>query len=199
MPKVTDVRDLLVHELGVAYAVEKAVEAALPKMAKEANSQEIARGFEQHLQETREHVATLEEAFGLLGEKPRRGKSPAVEGLTLEHKGFAADAADDVHPEVLDLVALGSAAAVEHHEIASYERLITLAEGAGANEIVTLLQRNLSQEQRMLEHAKSMARRLGSRESTLDEDLKPRVEREVEGEPRPVFDEAVRPSTPERR
>ena len=33
MAKVTDPRDLLVHELGVVYAAEKLIEAALPKMA----------------------------------------------------------------------------------------------------------------------------------------------------------------------
>ncbi|MBA2383542.1 MAG: ferritin-like domain-containing protein [Actinobacteria bacterium] len=178
MSKVTDPRDLLVHDLGVVYAAEKLIEAALPKMAKEANDDELGTGFERHLEETREHVSNLEEVFRLLGEKPQRGKSPAVEGLTLQHKGFAAAAADDVQPEVLDLVALGSAAATEHHEISAYESLITLAEGVGETDIVPLLERNLDQERNMLARAKDLARRLGSQGSELDEDLRLGLERE---------------------
>jgi ferritin-like metal-binding protein YciE len=178
MPKVTDTHDLLLHELGVVYAAEKAIERTLPKLAKEANDEQLARGFERHLEETRGHVSNLEEAFRSLGEKPGRAKAPAVEGLVAQHKGFAADAADDVQPEVLDLVALSSAAATEHHEIAAYESLITLAEGVGASEIVPFLERNLEQERNMLEQTQSLARRLGSRAAALDEDLRLGVERE---------------------
>jgi ferritin-like metal-binding protein YciE len=178
MAKVTDPRDLLVHELGVVYAAEKLIEAALPKMAKEANDRDIANAFEHHLEETRQHIGNLEESFGLLGEKPQRGKSPAVEGLIVQHKGFAAAAGDDVQPEVLDLVALGSASATEHHEISAYESLIALAEGVGATEIVPLLERNLEQERSMLERAKATARRIGSQERDLDEDLRGRIEQD---------------------
>ena len=101
-----------------------------------------------------------------------------MEGLVVEHKGFAAAAADDVQPEVLDLVALGSASATEHHEIAAYESLIALAEGVGATDIVPLLERNLEQERNMLERAKATARRIGSQERDLDEDLRGRIEQD---------------------
>lgn len=178
MPKVTDPRDLLVHELGVAYAAEKLIEAALPKMVKEANDKDLASGLEHHLEETRQHISNLEESFRLLGEKPQRGKSPAVEGLVVQHKGFAAAAADDVLPEVLDLVALGSASATEHHEISAYESLIALAEGVGATDILPLLERNLEQERAMLERAKATARRIGSQYGELDEDLRRQIDPE---------------------
>lgn len=180
MPKVTDPRDLLVRELGVVYAAEKTIARTLPKLAKEANDSELARGFERHLEETREHVSNLEEAFRLLGVKPRQTKSPAIEGLTLEHKAFAADAADDVLPEVLDLVALSSAAATEHHEISAYESLITLAEGVGEPDLVPILERSLQQERNMLAKAKELARRLGSQEADLNADLQSGLARERE-------------------
>ncbi len=178
MAKVTDSRDLLIHELGVVYAAEKLIEAALPKMVKEANDKDLATALEHHLEETRQHVSNLEESFRLLGEKPARGKSPAVEGLVVEHKGFAAAAADDVQPEVLDLVALTSASATEHHEIAAYESLIALAEGVEATNIVPLLERNLEQERTMLERAKATARRIGSQDRELDEDLRRQIDQE---------------------
>jgi ferritin-like metal-binding protein YciE len=178
MAKVTDPRDLLVHELGVVYAAEKLIEAALPKLVKEANDKDLADGLEHHLEETHQQIGNLEESFRLLGEKPTRGKAPAVEGLMVEHKGFAAAAADDVLPEVLDLVALASASATEHHEIAAYESLIALAEGVGATDILPLLERNLEQERNMLERAKATARRIGAQDRELDEDLRRRIEQE---------------------
>jgi ferritin-like metal-binding protein YciE len=160
MPKVTDARDLLVQQLAVVYGSEKAIEGMLQKLAREANDEELAAGFERHREETRGQIANLEQAFRLLGEKPRRAKAPAVEGLELQHKAFAADAADDVLPEVLDLVALASASTTEHFEIAAYETLIMLAESLEAIELVQPLQDNLEQEQRMLGEAKGLAQRL---------------------------------------
>lgn len=175
---MTDPRDLLVRDLAVVYTAEKAIERTLPKLAKEANDTALARGFERHLDETREHVSNLEEVFRLLGEKPRGAKSPAIEGLTLEHKAFAADAADDVLPEVLDLVALGSAAATEHHEISAYESLITLAKGLEETEIVPLLERNLEQERKMLANTKELARTLVSQDSNMTADLRSGIGRD---------------------
>ena len=161
MAKVTDARDLLTYKLQVVYAVEKQVDGMLPKLAQEANDEELRRGFERHREETQEQLANLERVFELLGEKPQRGKAPAAEGLELEHKAFAAQASDDVLPEVLDMVALASAAATEHHEIAAYESLITLAESFGARELVEPLEANLRQEQHMLEQVQKLAGRLG--------------------------------------
>lgn len=177
MPKVTDARDLLVHQLAVAHATEKGVAAALPKLAKEANNGELRSGLERHLEETRGQIRVLEQAFELLGEKRRPAKALAFEGLDLQHRGFAVEAADDVLPDVLDTVALASAAATEHLEIATYESLITLAEALGADELVRLLQQNLEQEQRMLGQVQGLARRLGTAEqaaageTSLSEDL----------------------------
>jgi ferritin-like metal-binding protein YciE len=165
MAKVTDMRDLLVHELAVVYASEKTVESMLPKLAREANDEELSAGLERHREETRAQIENLERAFELLGEKPRRAKAPAMDGLQLQHKAFAAEASEDVLPEVLDLVTLSSATATEHHEIAAYEALITLARTVGAEGIVEPLLENLEQEERMLGQAQGLARRLGAAEA----------------------------------
>lgn len=186
MPKVTDVRDLLVHKLAVAHGVEKAVEGMLPKLAREANDDRLRAGFERHLEETRDQIGVLEQAFELLGERPRRGKAPAVEGLQLEHKAFAAEASDDVLPDVLDLVALGSAAATEHHEIAMYEALISLAQSLEANELVELFQRNLEQEQRMLEQVRRLSAQLGGLEAEDERSLAGDLAQGLRQTPAPV-------------
>lgn len=171
MPKVREPADLLEYKLGVLLATEKAIAKSLPRMKKEANDAELARGLERHLEETKQHVANLEEAFRRLGRRPRRAKAPAMEGLELAHKGFAAEASDDVLPDVLDSVAVSSAAAVEHHEIAGYESLITLAEGVGAREVAELANRNLEQDRRMLEETKKIAARFAKAKPEMQEAL----------------------------
>ena len=162
MAKVTDPMSLFEYKLGVALAGEKAVERMLRTLAKEANDAQLRSGFERHADETREHIRNVEQVFERVGRSASAGKAPAAEGLELQHKAFAAEADETVLPEVLDLVAVGSAIATEHHEIATYETLIALAESLGASDAVPLLRENLAQEQNMLEQAKTVGQRLGS-------------------------------------
>jgi len=163
MAKVVDVTDLLEYKLAAILAMEKATERMLPKLAQEANNDELARGFERHAEETRGHIERVEQAFNVLGRSnPRSAKALTAEGLELEHKAFAAEADETVLPEVLDLVAVGSAAKTEHLEIAAYEAVIPLAQTAGATEIVSLLNQNLEQERNMLEQTRAIGERLGA-------------------------------------
>jgi ferritin-like metal-binding protein YciE len=162
MAKVTDPADLFDYKLSVALQTEKAIERMLPRLAKEANNEELRRGFERHLEETRGHVDNLEEAIESVGSRPRSVKPLVAEGLELQHKAFGSDADEMVLPEVLDLVAIGSAAATEHHEIATYEMLIALARSVGANDVIPLLEQNLEQERNMLEQTKRIGERIGA-------------------------------------
>ncbi|MDQ3823507.1 MAG: ferritin-like domain-containing protein [Actinomycetota bacterium] len=161
--KVTDPNDLFVYKLGVLLKTETAIESMLPRLQKEANNAELASGFERHTAETRQQIQNIERVFEALGVRPEALPAPAVEGLEAEYKGFAASAADDVQPDVLDVVALGAAAATEHHEIAAYESLITLAGAVGAEDAVPLLEENLEQERNMLQQVQSFAQRLGEK------------------------------------
>lgn len=168
MPKVTDPRDLFLHELGVVLAAEKKILQMLPRMAKEANDGELKKAFERHLEQTERHVDKVEDAFRALGEQPpSQGKAPGLEGLELQHKAFASNASEDVLPDVLDAVAVTSAAHVEHYEIAAYEGLITTAEAMGATDVVELLEENLRDEQETLAEGKQIAERL-AREGARD-------------------------------
>ncbi len=63
--------DLYLHTLQDIYYAEKQIEKALPKMIEKATAPALKSGFEMHLEETRGHVARLEQVFALLGEKPR--------------------------------------------------------------------------------------------------------------------------------
>lgn len=162
MAKVTDPMGLFEYKLGVALATEKVVERSLKKLAKEANTDELRRGFETHLEETRGHIERVQQVAEQFGATARGAKSPAAEGLELQHSAFASVADEAILPEVLDLVALSSACATEHHEIALYEDLIQLAGTLGMSAAVLPLEEVLQQERNMLERAKQMAGRIGA-------------------------------------
>ncbi len=162
--KVTDSHDLLVHKLAVLLSTERRIEKMLPTLEREAHDEELQAGFRRHLDETRRHVKNVERAFQVLGADAQGTVAPAIEGLEAQHKGFASAAADDVLPDVLDAVSVGSAAATEHHEIAAYESVITLAKGLGLQGVAQVLEENLRDEQQMLDDVKQIAERLSKKE-----------------------------------
>ena len=53
---------------------------AVPRMAKAAESQELAAAFEKHEVETRVQVERLEQIFALIAETPRGKNCPAIFG-----------------------------------------------------------------------------------------------------------------------
>jgi ferritin-like metal-binding protein YciE len=162
--KVSDPHDLLVHKLSVLLTTEREIERMLPTLEKEAHDDELKQGFRRHLEETREHVRNVEQAFSVLGARAQGTPAPAVKGLEEQYKSFASAAADDVQPDVLDAVSADAAAATEHHEIAAYEGTITLARGLGLSGVADVLQQNLEQEQAMLQGVKSVSDRLSKKD-----------------------------------
>jgi hypothetical protein len=75
---MSDPRDLFLHELGDVLYAEQTLVKALPKLKDEASDQELARGFSDHLEETRQHVENLKLAFEELGEQPKAEKCPGT-------------------------------------------------------------------------------------------------------------------------
>src|SRR2546421_11703856 len=70
---VTNLQELFVHELKDILDAERQITKALPKMAKAAESEELATAFEEHLAVTEEHIERLEIIFKSL-DKAARGK-----------------------------------------------------------------------------------------------------------------------------
>jgi len=59
--KENTLKELYVSELRDLYDAEQQLIKALPKMAKASNSEELRRGFEEHLEQTRGHAQRLEQ------------------------------------------------------------------------------------------------------------------------------------------
>ena len=88
MTTMSEPRELFLHELGDVLYAERTLVKTLPKLQKEASDDELAQSFADHLEETKQHVANVEEAFKTLGEKPKAEKCPGIDGIKQEHDEF---------------------------------------------------------------------------------------------------------------
>jgi ferritin-like metal-binding protein YciE len=145
---------LFLDELADVYNAEQRLTKALPKMAKTAESDELREAFESHLEETRQHVARLEDVARSLDESLKSKTCAAMKGLVEE--------ADDLIKEekgsnALDAALIAAAQKVEHYEIASYGTLVAWAEQMGHDEAVELLRATLEEEKAADEKLTSIA------------------------------------------
>src|SRR6188508_1529144 len=69
------------------YWAEKALTKALPKMIKNATSQELIDALENHLSETEGQIGRVEQIFEILEKKAVAKKCDAMEGLIKEGEG----------------------------------------------------------------------------------------------------------------
>lgn len=155
---MTSPRELFLHELGDVYYAENQIVKKLPKMIREASDSELAQGLENHLAETKQHVANLERVFSEMGEQAKGERCPGIEGIAEEHELFMSE--HDPSPELRDMFLTGAAARVEHYEIAAYNSLIEMAKGLGENASADLLKQNLAQEEHALQTVESVGARM---------------------------------------
>lgn len=157
MPEITTPRDLFLHKLGdILYVEEHLEQDVLPQLMQEATNEELKKGLEKHLEQTRSHVENVETAFEKLGEQPTSEKCTAFEGLRKEHQEIVGETA----PELLDQVVLLSAAATEHYEISSYNSLVTMARALGAQDVIDLFEQNLQDDKEAARQLESLAKTL---------------------------------------
>lgn len=135
--------DLMVHELKDLYSAEKQLVQALPRMSKNATSDELRTALDNHLAETEEQVSRLETIFESLGESPRGQKCHGMEGLIEEGKTLLQEDAD---PDVMDAGLIVAAQKVEHYEIAGYGAVCEYARMMGHTEALQLLEQTLEEE-----------------------------------------------------
>jgi len=143
--KQKTLKDLFHETLKDIYFAEKQILKALPKMAKEANSEDLRKAFETHFEETGTHVERLEKVFELIDE-PARGKTcDAILGIVEEGKEVMEEFEDSL---ALDSGLLAAAQAVEHYEISRYGTLRTWATQLGLSDAVGLLEETLEEEKK---------------------------------------------------
>jgi ferritin-like metal-binding protein YciE len=137
-------QDLYIHELKDLYSAEKQLIRALPKMAKAAKNEQLAAGFQEHLEQTKEHAARIEKILGEHKKSTRGSRCKGMEGLIAEGSEMIEEEGD---PEVKDAGLISAAQRVEHYEIAGYGTARTYAEMLGDKEAAKLLQTTLNEEE----------------------------------------------------
>ena len=142
--KNSEFHKFFIDELKDIYWAENHLAKALPKMKKAATSDELAKAFEKHTQETEKHVQTLEKVFELLDEKASGKKCDAMEGLIKEAESVIEET--EKGSMTRDVALIVAAQKAEHYEIASYGGLVQLAKTMGKNDVAELLQLTLDEE-----------------------------------------------------
>jgi ferritin-like metal-binding protein YciE len=141
--KMSTLEDLYTDLLKDLYSAEKQIVKALPKLAKNAQSPDLQKAFQEHLKQTEGHVERIERIFSDLDGSPRGKKCVGMEGLIEEGNELLQE---DVEPDVLDAGLIAAAQKVEHYEIASYGTARAWAERLGYDQAARLLQQTLEEE-----------------------------------------------------
>jgi ferritin-like metal-binding protein YciE len=143
MKKLADLNDLLTLELKDLRSAEAQIIKALPKLAKAAGSEELRSALNAHLEQTKEHLARLEQVGEVLGVKLTGHKCDGMEGLLKE----GAELLEMEMPTaVMDAAIIAACQRVEHYEIAGYGCARAFAEELGHSEVARTLQITLDEE-----------------------------------------------------
>jgi ferritin-like metal-binding protein YciE len=136
-------RTLFLDRLAMIYDAEIRLTEAMQQMATAATCDSLQEAIKAHLQEKKDHVASLQAVFESLGEKTWRKTSEATIALLYEShdvvthfKGFP----------VINAALIAAVQKIEHYEIASYGCLRDWAAVLGCKEVAATLQKILDQD-----------------------------------------------------
>jgi ferritin-like metal-binding protein YciE len=141
--KENTLRELFVDELRDLYDAETRLVKALPKLAKASQLDELREGFETHLEQTKEHVARLEQIMESLDEKPTGKKCIGMVGIIQEGDEMMGE---ELEGSVMDAALIAAAQRTEHYEIAAYGCVRAWAKELGEDEAAELLEKTLNEE-----------------------------------------------------
>ncbi len=141
--KIKTMEELFEHDLEDLLNAEKQLVEALPKMAENANSDQLKTAFKDHLKETKTHVTRLEKAFKKLGKEPKDVTCKGMQGLIKEGEDVIKNASNAA---IMDAGLIGAAQKVEHYEISAYGTARAHAQALGHMEVADILQTTLDEE-----------------------------------------------------
>ena len=147
MARMTDPKDLLIHELGDLLYAERRFLTATKTLARETRNPDVKNRIEQHVGETEDQIERLVSAFESIGEKAKGQRCDGAIGLREEHDSFKSD--ERPSKEMLEAFDLGSGLRVEHYEIAGYRTAIAVAQALGETKCANILKDSLAEEEDM--------------------------------------------------
>ena len=96
-------KDVLQEQLEDLYSAETQLTAALPKMAQAAHHDELREAFEQHLQETHDHLKRVKEALGEMGVSSPTEVCQGMKGLIAEGEKLMHEQGDPMAQDAADV------------------------------------------------------------------------------------------------
>ena len=135
-----DLEEQLVKYLADAHAIEAQAIPLLEKAAKIVHERELAKVFEDHLEETHAQQQLIDARLEAHGASPNKLQDAVMRLGALNWGGFFA-----AQPDTPGKLA-GFAYAFEHLEIAGYEELKRVADRAGDQETIRVAERILAEE-----------------------------------------------------
>lgn len=141
--KSSQLMKLFEDELKDIYWAEKALVKAIPKMIKNARSQDLIDALKSHLNETENQITRVEDVFESIDKKAASKKCDAMEGLIKEAKDIMESCEEGA---MRDAGIISAGQKVEHYEIASYGTLSQFAKTLGLTKAVKLLEATLKEE-----------------------------------------------------
>lgn len=142
--KLDSMETMFHQHLRDLYDAEKRLVRALPKMAKNATSEELREALQNHVEVTRQQVSRLEQIFTKLGKKASAKQCAGMKGILEEGEEVMEQ---DGEATLLDLEIIAAGRKVEHYEMASYRALEAMAESMGDDEITELIRETLAEEE----------------------------------------------------
>jgi Mn-containing catalase len=143
---MAQLKELLIEEMQDLLHAETQLTGALPKMAEAAHNTKLKEAFEKHLVQTENHVARLQQAFSILGEKAQPKPCKAMMGLVQEGEETIEEG-QEKQPLAADLALITAAQKVEHYEISGYGTVRALARQLGLLDIAELMTHTLGDEE----------------------------------------------------
>jgi len=171
--EINSLRELYVEHLRDLYDAENQLLKALPKVAKEASSEELRQAIDEHLEQTRDQAERLEQIFEQLGEKAKGKKCKGMQGL-LEEAQETLD--EDMEEDTKDAAIIAAAQRVEHYEIAAYGTVKSMASLLDEEEAANLLEETLNEEKETDQLLTEISEEVNSRaegERSSDVSMKP--------------------------
>jgi ferritin-like metal-binding protein YciE len=141
--QLQSLEDVFTEQLADLYSAERQLVEALPKAAAAAQSAELRKALDEHLAQTRNHVARLEEVFQTIRPSVPDEHCKGMEGLLAEGERVIRSGGDGA---ARDVALIAAAQRVEHYEIAGYGTAKTLADQLGYDRAEELLGETLDEE-----------------------------------------------------
>lgn len=88
MASLGTLQDLFVNEVRDMYDGERQISKALPKLAKASSTKELKSAFEEHQEQTLQHIERLEQVFEQLDTRVRGTRCHGIAGIVEEGSAY---------------------------------------------------------------------------------------------------------------